>query len=554
MSGRETDPGPSAEAPVPARTEGVQQSGSRPTVDHPAARPAIGPTTHPTTDPTTRSGDSLRKMLAWGLLWAILGALILYLLAPNPWPTESSRATELQASLRVLDHGGPALLGYKPGTHTPYAVAYSDDQGIYVIVPQLSHWLGQSNPVVILRWLWILAWALTLLFSPVVFRSLFRSNWAGLLVPPTMLVCILSFGFGDLHWVAAWVVVTFMPLLIVLARGKPRHAWLALLLIALIAGVVTAIRSDAGLPVALAAAVVAALASWRWSLRVATIAALALAYLTPTSIALPAIRAHRDERIGVNLSANTPTSHALWHSLYIGLGYTPNHYGIHYMDSYGVAAAEEADPGVGYLSPAYLTALRKQVDALVEHDPGFVAKAEAQKAMVELSHAARYILLLTLLLPAALSVRGSARLRPSELALFLPTLVIGALPAIVAIPIRTYELPLLAALGVLGLLAIGSATARAESEWATARAIAERPATRKADKGLTSRARLTLRGLSDTWPTRSTLRALLVAVAILAPTFLFARHLEAEHERWDRHESNSPTVVLANAPATAAHG
>ncbi len=508
-------------------------------MSQPAATTSPATRTRPTTGSRAHSRGPLGRMLAWGLLWAAIGALTLYFLAPNPWPIQPSRAIELRASLTVLDHGGPALLGYKPGTHVPYAIGYSDDQGIYAIVPPLSHWLGQSDPLAVLRWLWILAWASTLLFSAALFRALFRSSWAGLLAPPTMLVCILSFGFGDIYWVAAWVVVTFMAPLILLARRRPRLAWLALIAIALLAGVVTAIRSEAGLPVALAAAAVATVAGGRGWLRVATIAAIALAYLAPTSIVLPAIRAHRDHHVGVNLSANTPTSHPLWHSLYIGLGYTSNRYGIHYSDSYGAAAAQEIDPGVRYLSPPYASALHKQVDTLIEDDPGFVAKAEAQKAVVELSHAARYILLLALLLPAALVARGAARLRPLELALFLPALVIGAFPAIVAIPIRDYELTLLAPLGALGLLAIGSAAARAQDQW---------PASRAAAAGPAARARLTSRGLWSAWPTRSTLRALVLAVAILAPMFLFARHLEAEHERWDRSERTPATVVLATTP------
>jgi len=486
------------------------------------------------------SWSSLRKTLAWGLLWALIGAFAMNVLAPTPWPIQSSRATDLRASLSVLDRGGPALLGYRPGTHVPYAIGYSDDQGIYVIVPVLSHWLGASDPIAVLRWLWIAAWALTLLFSAVVFRALFGSAWAALLAPPTLLVCILSFGFGDIYWVAAWVIVAFMPLLILLLRSRPHLLWLWLALIAAVAGVVTSIRSDAGLPVALAAGAVAVMAGGRWSVRLATVVAVALLYLAPTSIVLPTVRKHRDHRIGVDLSAQAPTSHPLWHSLYIGLGYTANRYGIHYADGYAAAAAQEADPGVLYLSPAYASALHGQVDALIEHDPGFVAKAEAQKTVVETSHAGRYLLLLALLLPAALTARGSARLRRRELALFAPALLIGALPAIVAIPLRDYELTLLAPLGALGLLAIGSAAARAEAQWG---------ATRTGSVGLRSHARLVLQGLRDTWPMRRTMRVLLVAVVILVPVVLFARHLEAEHESWDRTERNPPKVVLAAVPA-----
>jgi len=487
---------------------------------------------------------SARAALAWGLVWAVVGALILYFVAPDPWPMQQSRATELHASLAVLNRGGPALLGYMPGTHTPYAIGYSDDQGIYAILPVLSHWLGQADPVAVFRWLWLAAWTSTLLLSAIVFRAIFRSRWAALAAPPTLLVCILSFGFGDIYWVTAWILAMSMPLLVLLARGGVRRSWPALATIAFLAGVVSTIRSDAGLAVALAAAAVAAVASIPRRLRAVAVVAVAVAYLTPSLIVLPAIRAHRDHRIGIDLSANMPTSHPLWHSLYIGLGYTPNRYGIHYSDGYGAAAAREVDPRAPYLSPAYSDALRRQVDALVDRDFGFVAKAEAQKAVVELSHAGRYILLLALLLPGTLAARGRQGLRAAELALFLPALAIGALPAIVAIPLRDYELTLLAPLGVLGLLGIGSAAARAQEQW---------PAWQAAGLGWAARARLALLGPPGGSSRRGTLRAISVAVAILTPSFLLARHLEAEHRRWDSGERSPVTVVLATA-APRPHG
>jgi hypothetical protein len=485
----------------------------------------------------------MRAMLAWGLLWAAIGVLAMSVLGPRPWSIQPSRASEMRASLSVIDHGGPALLGYEPGTRTPYAIGYADDQGIYVIVPELSHLLGQSDPVAVLRALWIVAWALTLLFSAAVFRALFLSVWAALLAPPTLLVCIFSFGFGDIYWVTAWVAVTLMPLLILLLRARPRHRFSALVAIALVAGVVTSIRSDAGLPVALAAAAVGAMAGGRRSLRAVVIAAVALAYLAPASIVLPAIRDHRDHSAGINLSANEPTSHPLWHSLYIGLGYTPNRYGVHYADRYAIAAVRELDPGVRYLSPAYASALHKQVDTLIAHDPGFVVGVESEKALVELSHAGRYLLLLALLLPAALAAQGAASLRRRELALFLPALLIGSVPAIVAVPFRDYELTLLGPLGVLGVLAIGSTAARAEGEWVVSR---------EAGVGPVEHARLALRRAAGAWATRATARALLVTLAVLVPAFAFARHFEAEHARWERSAQSAPTVVLAAAPASTA--
>ncbi len=493
--------------------------------------------------PERSHGGRFGAVLAWGALWAIVGSLALYFLAPDPWPLQPSRAQDLRASLTVLEHGGPALLGYHSGSHLPYAIGYSDDQGIYVIVPVLGDWLGVSDPIAVLRWLWITAWAVTLLFSAIVARSLFRSSWAALLTPPALLACALSFGFGDLYWISAWVIVALLAPLVLLARDRPRHLGAGLVSIALIAGAATTVRSAAGLPVALSAAAVAVVMGGRPSMRAGLTVAIAAAYLAPAWIVLPAIREHRDRRIGVNLSAQEPTSHPLWHSVYIGLGYTPNNYGIHYFDRYAAAAAQEADPGVRYLSPAYSSALHRQVNALIEHDPGFVLKVESEKALVLLSHAARYLLLLALLLPAALTARYRARLRRSELLLFLPALAIGTLPAILAVPFRVYELSLDAPLGALVLLAIGSTAARAQSVWT---------ATRGAT-GLNARVRLTLGTLSGAWPKRLTAGVLLSAIMLLAPVLIFARHLEAEHERWDHRVRNPPSVrLVAVAPGSQA--
>lgn len=489
-----------------------------------------------------QSHSWLARAVAWGLLWAVLGSLALYLLAPNPWPLQDARASRLRASLSVIDGGGPALLGYTPHTRQPYAIGSSDDQGIYVVVPVLSHWLGVSNPIEMLRWLWIAAWALTLLCSAAVAWLLFRSRWAALLTPPALLLCIVSFGFGDIYWVAAWVVVTFMPVLVLLARKRPDRQWIALVLIALIAGASSTIRSQAGVSVALAAAgVAAAVGADRRSLRAALVLVIALVYLLPNSVGMPLIREHRDHRIGVNLSHSEATSHPLWHSLYIGLGYTPNRYGIHYLDGYGAAAAHELDPAIPYLSPGYGSVLHKQIDALATHDPGFVAKTETEKAVVELSHAGRYLLLLALLLPLALTGSCSVRLRARELALFAPAVVIGLLPAIVAIPIRSYELGLLAPLGTLVLLAAAGTAARAESEWH-----ASKTGTAGSGRGV----RWALQWLSGAWPKRAN-RALLLTLAIILPAFVFARHLESEHEHWERERHTPIRVVLAGASRDA---
>ena len=76
-------------------------------------------------------------------------------LGPSPWLIQPTKATDLRGSLAVLNHGGPLLMRYLPGTHTPRPVGVGDAQGIYVIAPLLSHWLGARDPVSVVPALWI---------------------------------------------------------------------------------------------------------------------------------------------------------------------------------------------------------------------------------------------------------------------------------------------------------------------------------------------------------------------------------------------------------------
>jgi hypothetical protein len=479
--------------------------------------------------PSGRRPSTL-ALLAYGLVWALIGAGLLYLLSPHPWPIDSGRASSMVDSLSVLNHGGP-LLAMRLPSGAWGAVGVGDDLGIYVIIPTLDHWLGISDPVATLRDLWLLLWAVTITVYPLLFQRRFESVLAAAVSAPALIVCIFSFGFADLYWVAAWIVLTFLPVLLLMSRRWPRWGGFALVAISLVAGVVNVVRSEAGLPVAIVCLAVALFAPIRWRWRILTGLAVIVVYWAPGGPGLSAIQSHRDSVLHVNLTASNPSSHSLWHPAYLGLGYTSNRYHIHWNDTDGLVAAERADPGVKYLSAAYENTLRHLFFKVVEKDPGLLFRELGEKVVVIAGDSVTYLLLLVLLLPGALTARRTARLGRREFLMALPVLVIGIIPPLLGIPEREYELSLLGALGFLGMMCVGSTASRVElAGFARARGVI------RASVGAVKRA-------ARLWPWRTWVRVAVPGVIVVLALWAAARPIRNDHTRWDASEKQ-PSVTL----------
>src|SRR5204863_1233879 len=59
-----------------------------------------------------------------------------------------SRESEVRASLKALDVGGPLLTGYQSVADRSgaFAIGTSDDQGLYVYLPWIAHRIGLQDP------------------------------------------------------------------------------------------------------------------------------------------------------------------------------------------------------------------------------------------------------------------------------------------------------------------------------------------------------------------------------------------------------------------------
>ncbi len=87
----------------------------------------------------------------------------------------------------------------------------------------------------------------------------------------------------------------------------------------------------------------------------------------------------RDASFAMEPAVHRPT-HGLSHTLYIGLGFVPNQFGIRYEDEFAAAAVKKRAPDVLYCSPEYFRILWTLYLDHVLGDPGEVARIYFEKA------------------------------------------------------------------------------------------------------------------------------------------------------------------------------
>jgi len=145
--------------------------------------------------------------------------------------------------------------------------------------------------------------------------------------------------------------------------------------------------------------------------------------------------------------------HGLSHTLYLGLGFVPNKWGIRYDDDYGGEIANKADPPVVFGSPDYFRLMGKLYLARWAEDPLEVARIYADKAWSLLAVPTLYpgppfgiVLLIGLLQLVAATVLGAwGRIGfPQGFVIegvALAFLGLFLAQAMVALPSQTYAMP-----------------------------------------------------------------------------------------------------------------
>jgi hypothetical protein len=393
----------------------------------------------------------------WGLVAGVITVLLLLAITPRVWHTTGGRGENLEASMAVLRHGGPLLVGRHYGSTGGYfSVTEGDDEGEFVYVPALARLFGVSDPLVMFRYLYVALVSLTAALYPAVFYRLTRSLLAAAAAPLMLVVFMVSIGFLDMYWVPAWGALTLLPFAFLLAQRWPRFGLLAVAALALGASWMSSIRSDSGLGVALALALLLTLRRWRWWRLLPALAMVAAIYISVGTFAFGAVRANRDSRIGgaAARSIAVATAHSLWFEVYAGLGYLENDYRLRYNDSVPERVALREAPGATRFSARFEAGLRRAYLRFVRKHPLEVARQYGAKLLVAVADTTPYLLIVLLTLPSILLLGSDRRLLRRWALLALPVVVVEFVPTLVAVPMESYEQGLYGALGVFGILGL----------------------------------------------------------------------------------------------------
>ncbi|GAB4276529.1 MAG: hypothetical protein Kow0056_07070 [Coriobacteriia bacterium] len=241
-----------------------------------------------------------------------------------------------------------------------------------------------------------------------------------------------------------YVVVWMLPLP---RKGLGPHALWWALAAGLVAGVCSAIRSQAALPL-LGFTVVLLLATRdtsarrRWSFLAALIAGMLI-----VQVLVSWQVAQRDDYLAETYPeyAAAPARHVLWHSLYVGLGYVSNPWVPEVTDDVARSKAAQIDPEAAYPSARYEEVIRQATLQFVREHPRWFLEGLAAKTGVTFM----YIFFFGIAGLVALLMRPTP-LTGTDTA-FGIAVFLGALPGILVYPEPAFILGALTFSGLWGL-------------------------------------------------------------------------------------------------------
>ncbi|WP_203749074.1 glycosyltransferase [Cellulomonas chitinilytica] len=370
-----------------------------------------------------------------------------------------------------------------PDGYTP--AAWDDDPGVYMIASFMSHVTGSESPYPGLRVVMALLCALPLTVLPFAVARVFGRARAGyvLLALPALTWLVnggtvllgTEYGLSDessplrvyaLYGVTGSLVFASLTLVLLLstARLRTRGLVLATVGIGLLAGVGNLVRSMSGVGVALSVGVLWWLATrrrWRWWAAVGgAVVAVTLSFVVPTGV-MKAVQHQQAEVTGI-ASSDLPAAHALWHSAYLGLSYPepvngePSPFGIPWSDEFGWQQARAVDPDVVIASTEYDEIMKQLYLDKVESMPVAAARLYVDKALFTVKHFGAMIVVIVIGIGLALRRSGPHRRRLwGAVALTVPTVLIGLLPAVLVMPLLYYYSELSGALGLLTAVGLG---------------------------------------------------------------------------------------------------
>lgn len=431
-------------------------------------------------------------LLLLGLAMAAFAFLTVASMPSLSW--HPARSAELQATYDAYRTTGTLLIketgsgsyGVQGPADGPLTFAtWDDDPGSYIIASLMGDVTGSDSPYPGLKLAQALFVAIPLIWLPlavarVVGRA--RAGYALILLP--LVVWLLNhgarligteYGLSDrvstlpvysLYGTAASLAFLSLSLVVLISTYRLRTFSLVAVTIGIsvLAAFGNMSRSLSGMGVAAAVATlwwIHVKGKWRWAAALGgAAAAIVLAMVVQTGI-MNAINAQRVETTGQSAS-ELPVAHTAWHSMYLGLSYPqpitgePSRFGVIWSDEFGWTKAREVDPDVVVASEEYDQILKGLYFDKVLSDPLGAVKLYAEKAIFVAEHFGGLLILIAAGFGVGMSIRsGPGRRFGRVLAMALPLLALGLVPAVLVMPMLYYYSELSAVLGLLAAASLG---------------------------------------------------------------------------------------------------
>lgn len=366
-----------------------------------------------------------------------------------PW-----RLANLEATVKAyLATGAPLVRVTETGLYA--AANPTDDPGIFLGVPVIARVTGlstaASKDVFIVG---ILLVALALGIWGAIAGARTRAG-KFVCVAGLTLLAVVAGEVGDVYSISAAILMGGVPWLMF---GLRRPGARALMTMAPLFGVACAaanlVRGQSGTALALMFAAGLLLkrdVTWRQRMIGLGLAAGGLALI---GVLFGTVVAHRDAFLATAPKDPTPQAlgHPFWHTVYIGLGFVENPYGLRYDDTVATAFVAQSLPDEPLGSPRYEDVLRQEVFRIAATDPGFIFRVEAAKAL-------RVLLYFLAFANIGILAWTRVRVAPAIWASLVLGLLFTALPAFVAIPRPDYLLGFIAMATLTSLVGIDEALA-----------------------------------------------------------------------------------------------
>jgi hypothetical protein len=304
----------------------------------------------------------------------------------------SCRYDWLVCLIAALDKIKIPFIGFDGNKFVPCGI--SDDLGLFYFVPQLVRWFDVSLDSAINIFLY------SLIFIPasialISFFKLYTDFWQRLIVILGMLQIIYcTIIVGDVYVAYSASVMAGVPFTLWINQKKNIGYRIGVLffLVGLFLGLMHTVRAFSCLPpIVFMFILIMGHACWQMRYKVCILAMLCMGLMVIPGYFSYLFKTYEEYAFSHQLTDKKISSkHIIWHSIYLGLGFLNNDFGIRYDDGVGERKAISIDPTAVYPSRRYEEVIKAEVIRICKEDKGFVLRTVFAKLGVIIFYLFRY--------------------------------------------------------------------------------------------------------------------------------------------------------------------